>query len=359
MKSVMSKRQANQNFDEVASELHKLPQNADETENNSYYYAAHDSEGNAFFMRLGERGGKDGKNPVAEIWFGFRAANGEAYINTQQIYKLSESPVKTECIEPLRKWVYSFNGKMVPVKAGDNLIAEPCGKEITVQFNGEFTSENCLFEFSRDTHVDAYSTAIAAEKWKKGFSEELKKNHQTRIEQVGHAKATFKTGEKTYNIDAPALRDQAYGRRLWSYMNHYSWLVGNLEDGTAFNTVMVLYPTINKKGLKTGYVLRDGKYISMLDVDYPTYYTTSGVAPTKGKVPAKFSDNSTAEIEFETKIIFPYQFTDENGGYDVFEGITEYKFNGIKGYGIAEFSYNQDKKRYQEAFTHTTHGRIG
>jgi|GEM_PF-694145 len=356
IKSVMKKRKQSEIFNEVESELHQLAASADDTENNSYYYAAHDMNGNAFFYRLGQRGGD---NPVAEIWFGFVTASGEAYMNSEQLYPLSKSPAQTKCITPLREWEYSFKGKMVPVRAGKNLVAEPIGKEIEVEFNGVFTSPYGLFEFARDTHIDAYATAIAAEKWVKGFSDELKQNHQTRIEQVGHAKATFKIIDgKTFEIDAPGLRDQAYGRRLWSYMNHYSWLVGNLEDGTAFNTVMVLYPTINKKGLKTGYILREGEYVSLLDVNYPKHYTTSGIAPTKGKVPAKFSDKSVAEIEFETKIIFPYDFTDKNGGYDVYEGITTYTFNGIKGAGIAEFSYNKDKQRYKQAFTHTMHGRM-
>jgi len=354
MRSVMKKRKAGETFDEAASELHTLPLDADETINNSYYYASHDKDGNAFFLRLGQRGGA---KPVAEIWFGYVTASGEAYMNSEQLYPLDESPAQTKCIEPLKKWEFSFKGKMVPVKAGENLIAEPIGKEIDAEFSGVFTSENSLFEFSRDTHIKAYVTAIASEKWVKGFSDELKKNHQTRIEQVGHTKATFKVGGKMYQIDAPALRDQAYGRRLWSYMNHYSWLVGNLEDGRAFNTVMVLYPSMNVAGLDTGYILRDGVYTNLLDVRYPKEFTTKGIAPTSGRASAKFSDKSKAEIEFETKIIFPYTFTDAEGGYDVFEGVTTFNFNGIKGYGIAEFSYNQDERRFKEAFTHTTYGR--
>ncbi|MCL2556392.1 MAG: hypothetical protein FWE03_05200 [Firmicutes bacterium] len=344
IKRVMKKRKASQNFDEVKSELHQLPIDADETINNSYYYASHDLEGNAFIMRLGQRGGEQ---PISEIWFGFVSKEGRAYMNSQLIYPLDESPVKTECIEPLRRWTFSFKGKVVPVEAGEDKIAIKCGEEIEAEFEGEFTSDYGLFEFSRDTHINAYSTAIAAQKWHKGFSEELKKNHQTRIEQAGHAKCTLKVDDKEYSMDAPALRDQAYGRRIWSYMDHYSWLVGNLEDGRAFNTVLVLYPTINVVGLKTGYITCGKEYVNLLDVDYPKHFITAGKAPLKGNAQAAFSDKSKAEIEFETKIIFPYQFNDNEGGFNVYEGITTYTFNGLKGAGIAEFSYNTDKKRYE------------
>ncbi|MCL2587206.1 MAG: hypothetical protein FWE31_03115 [Firmicutes bacterium] len=341
MRRVMKKRKASADFDDVASEIYVLPPEADETVNNSYYYASHDKEGNAFFMRLGIRGG------TAEIWFGVTTACGKAYMNSQELYKLEDSPVKTKCIQPLKEWEFSFKGKMLPVKPGENRIAVPDGKEVDAEFSGTFTSDLGLFEFSRDTHVEAYANAIAAQKWVKGFSDELKNNHQTRTEQMGHTKAVFKVGGKEFKFDAPGLRDRAYGKRIWSYMNHYSWLVGNLEDGRAFNACMVLYPAINVKGLRTGYYLPRDKYINLLDVDFPKHFTVTGVAPTHGKATAKFSDKTKAEIEFETKIIFPYRFTDSEGEYLVFEGVTSYTFNGIKGYGIAEFSYNKDRSRYE------------
>jgi len=355
IRNQMEKRKATQNFDEIKSELHTLPTDADDTFNNSHYFASHDLDKNAFFLRLGERGGK---NPVAEVWFGFVSANGSAYMNSESLYRLDQSPVKVECVTPLREWKFAFKGKMVPVKPDKELIATPCGEAVTVEFNGIFTSEIGLFEFSRDTNTNSYVEAIASEKWVKGFSEELKQNHQTRIEQIGRVICQFKTANEVYAIDADAIRDQAYGRRLWSYMNHYSWLYGSLADGRAFDTVMVLYPTINVYGIRTGYVLAGGEYQNLLEVDYPKAFATTGVAPRSGTVMAKFSDGMEATIEFATKIIFPFQFTDVNGGYNVFEGVTTFTFNGVKGAGIAEFSYNQDKQRYEQAFTHTLHGRL-
>jgi len=345
MKSVMKKRKANQNFNEAESELAGLPDDADETINNSDYVKAHDKYGNAFFMRLGRRGGKNGAEAVAEIWFGFVSADGKAYMNAKQLYKLSDSPVITECIEPLKKWKFIFKGKVVPVEAGENRVAKPIGDEVDAEFEGVFTSNNRLFEMARDTHLNSYCKGIAAEKWTKGFADELKKNNQTRTEQIGCIKCEFKVEGNTYLTDTPALRDRAFGRRLWSYMNHYGWLVGSLEDGRYFNAVMVRYPSVNVIGLKTGYIFENGEYHNLTDADFPVHFTTDGVAPINGEAVAYYSNNETAKIEFDAKIYFPYQFYDDEGGYDVFEGITTHTFNGIKAYGITEFSYNQDKTR--------------
>jgi hypothetical protein len=345
MKQVMKKRKAKQVFDEAASDLVTFPENAGVEYNNSYYYAAHAPDGNAFFWRLGQRGGIDG--PVAEIWFGFVTKDGDMYMNKNQLYKLHESPLKTKCIEPLKLWELSFDGDMVPVKPGENLVAVPCGDVIKAKFDGVFTSSHSLFEMSRDTHNDAFARGIAAEKWVKGFSDELKNNTQTRIEQVGHVKCTFNVKGKEYKMDCMCLRDQAYGKRYWSFMNHYSWLEGQTEDGRSFNTVMVKYPCVNKVGIETGYHFVDGTYHSLLKVDYPKEYKTRGIAPVSGSVPARFTDNTNAHIAFNVKCYFPYTFTDHLGGYNVFEGVATYMFNGVRAFGIAEFSYNQDRSRIE------------
>ena len=345
MKKVMKKRKATQNFDEALSELTALPEKADETINNSDYLKAHDKFGNAFFMRLGRRGKKEGAGAIAEIWFGFVSASGKAYMNSQQIYDIEDSPITAECITPLKEWRFIFKGKVVPVEAGENRVAVAIGDEIDAEFEAVFTSGNRLFEMARDTHINSYCRGIAAEKWSKGFSDELKKNHQTRTEQIGHVKCEFKADGQAYSMDTPALRDRAFGRRLWSYMNHYGWLVGALEDGRYFNAVMVRYPSVNIVGLKTGYIFDGGEYHNLTNANFPKHFTTDSTAPINGSAMAYYSNKVTAKIEFDTKMYFPFQFYDDGGGYNVFEGVTTHYFNGIKGYGIAEFSYNQDKSR--------------
>ena len=121
----MKKQKSGSTFSEEASELAGLPPDADETINCSDYCKAHDKNGNCFFIRLGRRKNKEGD--CAEIWFGFYTQDGKAYMNSKQLYRLNESPVKAECIEPLRKWEFSFSGKVIPVKPEKNNVAEPCG----------------------------------------------------------------------------------------------------------------------------------------------------------------------------------------------------------------------------------------
>jgi len=344
MRQIMKKRKANGVFDEAASEAYELPDNAGPDINNSYYFTAHTPDGASVFFRLGKRG--SGENAVAEVWTAFRAQDGSAYVNSDCLFKLSESPASVECVIPLRKWKFSFSGKMLPVKPGEDRIARPCGEPVDARFEGTFTSQYGLYEFTRDTELKPFCRAIAAETWKKGFSDELNHSHQVHIEQEGHITGELNIGGKRRAIDAPGIRDHSYGRRVWSYMNRHAWLITSVSDGSFINTNMVRYPALNVVGIQTGYKMKAGQNVNLVDAVFPEGFGLSGGAPKSGSFTAFYSDKSSAKIEFQLDIAFPFSF--DNGSYIVFEGLSAYTVNGVSGRGISEFGYNGDKTRYEK-----------
>jgi len=338
MHRVMKKRKNNTPFDEIASELYELPEDAANDMNNSYYFSAHNMDGTAIFFRFGKRSG--GKNAMAEVWFALRLPDGTAYVNSQRLLKLSESTAHVKCITPLKEWEFSFSGKMYPVKPDGNLIAQPCGSEFDAKFTGIFTSNSALYEFSRDSEIKPFCRAIAAEKWAKGFADQLKHAHQIHIEQDGFIKGVFNIGEKIHKIDAPAIRDHSFGRRVWSYMNCHKWLIAILEDGSTLNANSVRYPALNVEGLKTGYKMFGKKIINVID------WIFSGDKK-NSKYTVTYSDKTTDECAFSLDIMFEFEFTDEHGSYTIYEGLSAFTINGKKGRGITEFGYNGDSLRYK------------
>jgi len=339
MKRVMKKRKANTHFDEIASEHFELPEDAGVDMNNSYYFSAHSMDGTSMFFRLGKRGG--GKDAVAEVWCALRLPDGTAYMNETQLFPLAQSPSAVKCITPLKEWEFSFDGKMVPVKPGDDMIAIPNGSAISANFTGTFTSESKIYESSRDTHVVAFARAIAAEKWEKGFSDGLKAAHQNHLEQEGHVKGVFKVGTKEHVIDSPALRDHSFGKRVWSYMNQHKWLSPILEDGTNINVNSVHYPALNVKGLKTGYKMEGDKTINVVDWVFDGDMTG-------GRFDVKYCNKTEDNCSFKLDIAFPFTFTDKDGSYTIFEGLSSFMINGKQGRGISEFGFNGDKTKYED-----------
>ncbi|MCL2675644.1 MAG: hypothetical protein FWE84_03530 [Firmicutes bacterium] len=346
MRNIMKKRKAAAAFDEVLSEHYQTPDDAGEDMNNSYYFSAHTWDGGALFVRYAQRGGGD--KAMAEVWAAYRAADGTAFVNQNCLYKLSESPMGVKCVTPLREWQFFFKGEMAPVAPfGEELIARPIGEPVFAELSGTFTSKNGLYEFSRETDDMAFCRAVAAEKWKKGFSDDLNRESQTHIEQDGHIKAVLNVGGKEYKIDAQAVRDHSYGRRVWSYMNRHTWRIALLEDGSLLNTNVVRYPALNVRGLKCGYKMKDGVMANVTDVIFHGGAALDGLPLREDEYTVKYSDGSEIKHEFKADIAFPFEFDDKYGKYIIYEGISSFIIGGVKGRGITEFGFNGDKGRYE------------
>ncbi|MCL2375648.1 MAG: hypothetical protein FWC82_03915, partial [Firmicutes bacterium] len=311
----------------------------------SYYFGSHDQEGNTFFVRLGLRGGEDRK---AEVWFVYKSSCGKAFVNELEHMDASNATLSIECIEPLKEWKISFNGKVkqvVPDK--ETKLATQIGESIEAAFTATFTSNAGLYHFSRDVDNRAFAKAMAAEKWVKGFADELKNNNQVHIEQDGKAEAALRVGGESFGFSSLAVRDHSYGRRVWSYMNTYHWLPAIFENGYIYNPNLVRYPAINTRGLITGYKMKDGKWTNIIAVEFPLH-AASGKCPIGGEYTITFEDKQKEVLSFTPEIIFPFHFEDKGGSFEVFAAVSSFSVNGVKGRGSAEFGYHGDKARYEK-----------
>jgi len=345
IKSVMKKRKKSLTIDEIETELHTMSDTAGYDINHSYYFGSHDQIGNTFFLRLGLRGGQHRR---AEVWFAYKSACGKAFVCELEHMDAKDATLKIECVEPLKEWKLSFTGKVIPVIPDkDSFLAIPCGNAQDAVFEATFKSDFGLYHFSRDVDNRAFAKAMAAEKWIKGFSDELKNNNQVHIEQEGTATATLQTGDELFSFSALAVRDHSYGRRIWSYMNTYHWLPAMLENGYIYNPNLVRYPAINTRGLITGYKMKNGIWTNILDVEFPQY-AHSGKIPIANNLTIIFADKQKEKVSFIPEIIFPFSFKDEGGSFEVFAAVSKFVINGVKGRGSAEFGYNGDKTRYEK-----------
>jgi len=353
MRRVMKKRKANAVlFDEKASEFYEHKEDADTDANNSYYFTAHDKLGNSLIFRLGKR------IYQREVWFAFVTKEGEAFVNVERLFEDENFEVNCtasiECIEPLKNWKFNFKGIVVPVIANKNLIAVTNGEPIEAEFNGEFTALDGagFYEFSRDTDSKAFIRAVVSEKWGKDFSKNLNKNHQHHTEQSGHIFGEFFIDkQKKGEIKCNGLRDHSFGRRVWSYMNRHAWVVEITTDGSVYNSNMVRYPALNVMGLKTGFKMdADKTHVNVVNSSFEEGVFYSGEIPKNSTYKVNYSDGTTVAISYNLNIAFPFEFIDSEGGYTIYEGISDYivEANGrkIKAKGITEVGYNKDRERY-------------
>ncbi|MDY0016149.1 MAG: hypothetical protein RBS13_08070, partial [Bacteroidales bacterium] len=228
IQSVLQKRKHKQVFDSDYAELFQIPPDAGSDFNNSYYFSAHNLEGQSLFLRLGLRGDKQ-----SEIWFVYRDEN-MFYSCPIELCHTKDSPLQVECVEAGKRWKLKFEGHMQSLDNKDDIHK--------AVFEGLFTATAPIFDFFYHANTEPMARAFAKEKWNKSFLEEVQKNNQTHYEQAGKIQGRLMLGSKEKQIDMYAIRDHSFGKRDWNYMDKHMWLMALNETGDALNLSIVSYP---------------------------------------------------------------------------------------------------------------------
>jgi hypothetical protein len=347
----IDRRKKNTPFNESYSELYSLPQDADYSLNNSYYFSGHDQKGNSLLFRLGKRG--EGAN---EVWFALKDDSGAIYYNKEQVFYNNDKTeeyyesnnmvnASVDCSETGEKWNFNFNGKMSKAVLDENMAAISSGQYVDVAFDGVFSASNSIFEFSRHMDTAPLARALAREKWSKNFMVNLKENHQVHYEQLGNIKGILNLSGQLKNIEIRAVRDHSYGKRNWAYMDRHIWLMALMENGEAFNISMVRYPAVNE--LQTGYLISKDIKVAPVCIDSVTSMDElecSGRVPDEFQYSVRMSDGRTFYVSCKKELEYIFSFN--NGDYIIREGIGSFNCNGVKGRGIIEFGFNRDQTRW-------------
>ncbi|MCL2540587.1 MAG: hypothetical protein FWE53_04145 [Firmicutes bacterium] len=341
MKWQINKRIKTNPFDLNYAETYMIPEDADSSHNNSYYFSMHDPKTKeSMFWRYARRGG-DAKD---EVWFVFRDAGGQVYFSENDHFdKGTKVPVSINVAEPGKKLTFTFSGwcYQADFNGGD---CKPGKKpKVKVEMQAEFHGLSQVFDFSRHLPADTMAVALAKEKWTKEFIAAIKENHQVHTEQQGTISATIKVDSETHRFSRiNAFRDHSYGKRDWGYFDRHIWILGLMENGDMFHTSFVRYPAVTQ--INAGLYLKDGK-----PDGYVKNLPSMDSLPILGKCPPKASyevelDNGRKftikfKREFEVKFDFQKQYT-------ISEGVSEFEIDGLRGRGITEFGFNPDKTRW-------------
>lgn len=347
--SFIIKSKKNNPFDENEAELFQLPEDADRSMNNSYYFSAHDScEKNSLIFRLGKRGGE-----FCEVWFACGDDKGTYWVNEKQLYKNTDCPVSIKCLEAGKKWEFAFKGNLIKTSSNGNLkerhIKESTDTKkqiIQASFKGIFTASTGIFEFSRHMDTAPIARALSKEKWSVNFLKSLKENHQVHYEQQGNIEGTLILDSRPpLKVSCAAMRDHSYGKRDWNYMDRHIWLMALLENGNALNVNMVRYPAV--KDLQTGYFISEDRTFCVDSVTSMDDLECSGHVPAEFQYTVMLTDGRILKVTCKKELEFIFPFDD--GKYTIFEGIGNFMLdNGIKGRGIIEFGFNGDASRWSK-----------
>ncbi len=345
--SALKKKRA-KGFSEQESELHKLPEDADEHINNSYYFGGNTLSGQSLVFRVAFRCN------LSELFILY-TENGHFYYLEKQEYGPSDNPLKLECIEPAKRWHAVFNGPLKDYSTGENL---------DVSFDVDFIARLPIFSSAYHGDLEGLAKPIAKQKWTKEFFQSIsggdmgmssslskaeklrqkKNNEQHHYEQTGRIAGSIKINGVESKIDIPASRDHSYGKRDWNYMNNHIWLMAQTEKGEALNFQLVNFPFANS--IFVGYtdICNDGN-ACLLSFKNLVYQHNDGLGTDTIELDLKYNNGRTYHVKVrrDLNIVTPF----DNGNYYFQEAIADFDIDGIKARGTLEYGFNKDQSRWE------------
>jgi hypothetical protein len=329
-------------FDIEYSENYKIPEGADASHNNSFYFSMHNPKTReSMFWRFAQRGG----DAPTEVWFVFADKAGKVYFAETDHFKKGEKlPVTMEIVKAGQQLKFSYKGN---VYEGDfnngDVIKGKKPKIVKIEMEGEFFGSSQLFDFSRHLPAHTMADALSREKWTKAFIASVRNNHQVHTEQQGTITATVKVDGQTHKFEnMNAFRDHSYGKRDWGYFDRHIWILGLMENGDMFHTSFTRYPELTQ--LSSGFYLHEGKPAGFVK-KLPSMDTLPviGRCPDKVTYDIAIDNGKTIKVNFTRE--FEVQF-DFGGKYTISEGVSTFEIDGLRGRGITEFGFNPDKSRW-------------
>lgn len=310
------------------------------------YFNGLNAKGDYFLLRIARR-----QNREAEIWL---------YINVKDI-GFFQSPVhpdttlynansdsfdagglRFECIDPMRKWKVTFNGMLR--KGLSETWPQETHEMTHVKFSFMWNAFTDPFDFDTDIYPGCLASAIAREKWSKEYFERVKKSHQTHYEQWGELLGTIQVdGHKDTQLRLRGYRDHSYGVRDWYTFHRYAINFVYLEDGTAFHVDSISLPGILSL-LQCGYLSKPN------GIMYPVSSTDMDMIALgeDQNPPTEYEFNFTADgksyhVILKARAVIRFYLHDDWRSM-IFEHVSDYEVNGVKGYGIFEFLYRNPSR---------------
>jgi hypothetical protein len=240
--------------------------------------------------------------------------------------------MKIDVVEPFKKLHVGYDGKVV-------LLAQPFDMAEPSTAFKDNPQVHCKVSLDYEGVSPMYGGETVREDGTQLEIDPEKSFARAHYEQHMHATGTFEIGGETFRVDGFGLRDKSWGPRYWQAIHWYRWCPMNF--GKDFAMMLSVVAGAEGKPREGGMVLRDGKYDLITECKFDTdwdenWYQTA--------LRAKVRTASGASYDVTGKVMSLIPLRNRRKTPDgqelntrITEGMTEYKCNGLTGYGLSEY----------------------
>lgn len=297
--------------------VHEFGDHADWNE--SFYFNFYDRvQDICGFMRIGLKPNRDEKS----MFFFLMMPDG-SHLGTRMAEPFKDSEFKANGLKyqkvvAEKTWKVDYHGVMARTE-GAKL------ENVNVSMSLEFNALHPIFNYRKCVTKEdiALSNMTATE----------------HTEQYGRLTGSLKVGGKEFKIDALGERDHSWGVRDWIAPNMWIWLTAQFSEGLAMNLTKLF---VEDGVVDAGYLHKDGQNLPIVKAEVETDYGDDG-DPRSLKIVLHDKRGQTHRMSAQVikTVKLPFTRHEGLGSAIMYETLARYEFNGLTGYGIAEYLVRQ------------------
>ena len=306
---------------------HMHPVEGDSAWSESYYFNAYDPDGEVgIYSRIGIRPNEGFIDAGMSVWL---PGQEIAHLGGRREQKeMCASPllvagVRYECLEPAKRWWIQAEGK---ARVFDLATRQTRETEISL----DMTFEALMPPIGTDGQGKEGTGASAETRKSVG------KGH---LEQAGRWTGWILADGVRHELGASTRgnRDKSWGPRRWGGPKMWRWWSINISDDVHFGGIRI---GTDAGDLHRGWVWKDGTHESVKEWRVRTVTEADGVTQKTCFVTAIDKQGRNHELRADLLRVFPGGA--RPGSTIVNEGLARWTYEGVSGYGIAEYLHQFD-----------------
>ena len=292
----------------------------------SYYFNAYDPDSDTgFFTRIGIRPNDGTMDVVMNVWLPDTGLATVRAVRDQS--EMCESPLEVggvtyRCAESGQSWVITADSD------GRRYDRTGAHRSTRLQMDAQFCALTPMIG------VDGQGKSGSGASAHTGSS--VGKGH---LEQAGRWQGWIQVDDMRFDFgeNVRGNRDKSWGPRRWGGPKMWRWFSVNISDEVHFGGIRI---GTDGGDLHRGWVWRDGAHASVRRWDVRTRTASDGVTQKACEVTAHDSLGRSHDLRAEVMRVVPGG--SRPGETIVNEGLAKWTYEGVTGYGIAEYLHQFD-----------------
>ena len=240
--------------------------------------------------------------------------------------------LKIEVVEPFKRLRLTYDGKLC-------VMDQPFDMADPSKAFRENPQVACKVELDYEGVSPMYGGETVRADGKPREIDPEKSFAKAHYEQHVAAKGRFVVGDETFQIDGNGLRDKSWGPRHWSAINWYRWCPMNF--GRDFGMMLSIVTGEDGQPREGGMVFRDGVYDLISECKMDSDWDEHGYQ-TALRATVKTRGGKSYEVEGKVISLIPLRSRRKGANGEeihtrITEGMTEYRCEGLVGYGLSEY----------------------